>query len=269
MFGDKEKKYPYPALKSRFTCTDESISADIEKLINEKKADSEEFNRLFAEYEETVHQYYKYVPSGLYTSSAGKAFIKFGGTGGNAYEEWHINSVVENGKKIYVLNFKKKPNISNDDQFFLAKSFTDGFNRKRTAIYARGTVSIPGEEIHKYKDEWVKQIDWLPEHPWTVFIKDFELLRAELKDCIFLEDIHKQYGHNIYAAYFGKENVSTDLSTIHNRRSHLYLSEYGAEMIHNAFEKRALSVGVKKYIKHDEIDTYDASIVIKDIKSKE
>lgn len=265
---NRKEPETYYGLKARLSWDDESLFGLAEELFEEQAVKSAAFMKALDDYNSLLKQYYTYKPSGLYDGIAGRSFIKFGGTGGEEHEIWHINAVDDEGVRRYILNSSNKPSFADGDTFYLAKSFKDGFNRAHTAIFARGTVSVPGNKITEYKEEWVRQIDWLPKHRWTVFVKDFELLRAPLGKCVFLEHLYDKCGKDVYETYYGTDKESDDLYTVHRRRPHMFLSPVGVKAINDEFEKRAVEFGVARYEKNNNIDTYDIVRVGDDLRKE-
>ena len=259
-----KQRIPYKAMISRLSWKDESIISEVEELVAEQTKKSTVFKQALADYMDIENNYYKYEPSGLYDDSSDRGIIKYGGPGGNIRMDfWHINYVRDDdGETKYILNFIDRPKVQNNDIFFLAKSFPDRFNTNHVGVFARGTISIPDNIIARCKESWAEQIDWLKDRPWTVFVKDFELLRAPLDRCLYMDRVHAKYGKDIYEKYYGKKDQKVNLDTIHHQMSHIYLSSFGINAINKEFEKRAELVGIFKYDREKGIDTYEVSKAI-------
>ncbi len=173
-------------------------------------------------------------------------WIKFEGSQNrNAYANLH--KVIQDGKEWYVLHYKKRPaNVKAGDPFFMAEGIEDSMGRSRQVITGRGHLCGFSEENYS-PEEWKKFYSWIPEHPWYVVIKDFEMLDTQISNGLMLEQVILDVGTETFEASSGKDRNYTYLMHIHTQKQHMKLTTDAEEYINSKFDDLAKKYGSKKF----------------------
>ncbi len=151
-----------------------------------------------------------------------ECLYKFEGTRFESNSFHEMVSVMNEDKKIYILNFSKCPkSMCTKMPVYVIKGFYDSQKRPHQVIVGRGYIRA-FKEIKRVKKMWLDQYPWMKKYKNYVVLEEFESLNTRLENCLYLEEIIKQIGSEVYVATDGKALSSQELNGYHARRPFMY-----------------------------------------------
>lgn len=177
-------------------------------------------------------------------------WLKFSGQSDDRFDADTIFSVVavqEQGRIRYLANYPfMVRSIKEDDEIYFAALSTDKRGKNQPVIVGRGHLARFSDS-NRAADSMIQQYPWMGRYPYYCIIKDCEIIKAPIKECIALNTVLDALGSNTYMSSFGREEGYKAVSIKHHQKAHIRLSGNAKQYIDTLLNALKAKYGVDRY----------------------
>lgn len=177
-------------------------------------------------------------------------WLKFSGQSADRLDSDTTFSVVdvqEQGRVQYLSNYPfMVRSVKEDDEIYFAALSTDKRGKNQPVIVGRGHLA-GFSDSNRATESMFQQYPWMERYPYYCVIKDCEIIKAPIKECIALNTVLDALGSNTYMSSFGREENYKAVSIKHHQKAHIRLSGNAKQYIDTLLDALKAKYGVDIY----------------------